>query len=137
MNKATCTIKLLSFLCVLASHGASRRALEPQWRLPPCFPPGARLGNLWEASGKPQGSLWGAGSPWGASGEPLGASGDPLGNWEPLGNLWGASSERLWNLQGTSGKLLGSLLGAPVVWGLWKALQLGKVCLCNGLHWIN
>ena len=122
-NRATCVIKLLSFLCVLAPHGASRRALEPQWRLPPCFPPGACLRSQRTCLR----SLWGAsGSLRWSSGE-LGTSGEPLGSLlrtsrEPPGNLWEASGEPF---------------GNPCGLGLWKALQLGKVCLCNGLHKIN
>ena len=81
------------------------------------------LGSLQEASGKPQGSEpLGSRSPWGALGS----------LWEPQVILWGAG-----NLRGASGKLLGSILGTPVVWGLWKALQLDKVGLCNGLHKIK
>ena len=83
-------------------------SLLPSWGMPeePKDMPEEPLGSLWE----PQVILW-----------ELGTSGEPLGSLlrtsrEPPGNLWEASGEPF---------------GNPCGLGLWKALQLGKVCLCN------
>ena len=128
-----------------ACSGASTEApsLLPSWKAVGAS--GVHLGSLWEASGKPLGSIWEA------SGKPLGsrrgAPGEPLGSlWEPQVILWelGTSGEPLGSLLRTSREPPGNLweasgepFGNPCGLGLWKALQLGKVCLCNGLHKIN